>query len=153
MGFGAGLAPAGTSLAGYGTLDTAPAPNLVPLPDPVTGLPLTGRLISQPSKDYSFTADGRLQGMPTVRQLVLIAITDVDFSAITEKGPNYTQQVSAQVQAALSVLIAQKQVRIVSIQVNDGAAIAGGNPDSGVGIVNWQDLTSTTPQAVIPTGF
>lgn len=144
MPLGAGAAPAGSSPAGYGVPDTAPAPILVPLPDPRTGLSQGGRYINQQTKDYAFTSDGRLQGMPNVNQMVLIAIQGADFSAITEKGPNFAQQLRDVVQNALADLIARKLVQLTGITVLDRQP--GMNPDAGIAVANWLDLTTGQPQ-------
>lgn len=138
---GAGKAPAGSSLAGYGVIDSAPPPGIVPLPDTRSGLPQTGRLINQQTGDYVFTADGRLEGMPTVNQLVLIAIrNNIDLSTLQEKGPNFANTLTSLVQNALSALITAKLVLLSSVTVLQP------NPDAGVAIANWLDLTNGEPQ-------
>lgn len=144
MPIGAGGCPAGSSPAGYGVIDTATAPNLVPLPDPRTGLSQGGRNIDQATKDYTFTSDGRLQGMPNVNQLVLIAIQNADFSTITEKGPNFAQQLRDVVQNALADLITRNLVKLTTVTVLDRQP--GMNPDAGVAIAYWIDLTTGQPQ-------
>lgn len=144
MPVGAGLAPAGTSLAGFGTVDQAPAPILVPLPDYRTGLPDTGRFINQQTGDYEFTADGRLQGMPTVYQLVLLAIERADFSTLQERGPNYVGVVQGIIQAALSYLVTSRQVSILRIDVPPVA------PDAVIAVLYWIDLTTGEAGQPVP---
>lgn len=140
MPVGAGLCPAGLSPAGYGTIDTAPAPNLVPLPDYLTGLPDGGRYVSQKTGDYAFTADGRLQGMPNVYQLVLLAIANCDFTSITEKGTSFNGQVVATVQGALAYLVSQKLIEVRRITVVDRQPNM--NRDAAIALVDWLDLTT-----------
>ena len=148
MPVGAGLCPAGFSPAGYGVVEVAVAPNLVPLPDPQTGLSQTGRFVDQATGDYTFTADGRVQGMPTVYQLVLLAVERADVSSLTEKGPNYKQQVASILQDALSYLVTSKQVEIKRIVVLDRSP--GQNPDATVAMVFWKDLTTGADGQPVP---
>ena len=146
MPVGAGLCPAGTSCAGYGVIDVAPAPNFTPLPDPKTGLAQTGRYLNAPNTqtgkgmDYSFSPDGRVQGMPSVYQMVLIAIENADFTQVQEKGPNYKTQLRTIVQNAVAYLVTSKQLQVKSIVVL--ANTPGQNPDSAIAILNWFDVTT-----------
>jgi hypothetical protein len=145
MPVGAGFTPAGFSPAGYGTIDVAPAPALVPLPDYRTGLSDSGRYINQKTGDYAWTADGRLQGMPTVNQLVLLAIrNNVDLSTLQVKGPNFNATLTAIVQDALSDLITRKLVLLVSVVIAPSGL--GINPDAGIAVASWLDLTTGSPQ-------
>jgi hypothetical protein len=142
---GAGHAPAGTCPAGYGVIDVAPAPNLTALPDPKTGLSQTGRYLNAPNAqtgkgmDYSFSADGRVQGMPTVYQMVLIAIENANFTQVQEKGPQWKTQLRTIVQNAVAYLVTSKQLQVKSIVVIDG--MVGQNPDGAIAILNWFDVT------------
>lgn len=156
MPLGAGACPAGAVPAGYGQIDVAPAPVLVPLPDVRTGLPDGGRNISLSGTpgtlggagDYTFTADGRLQGMPNVNQLVLLAVENVDLSSITEKGPQFANQVRALVQASMFYVVTAKLARIDSIVVLDRQP--NQNPDGVVAILNWTDLTTGLQGEPVP---
>jgi len=130
---GAGLSPAGTSVAGVGVLDSGPQPGVVPLPDPKSGAPQTGRFINQLTGDYEFTADGRVQGMSTVPQLVVIALQDIDLSAIQEKGPNFKQHLASVIQDALGSLIAQGYLVLGPVTVLEP------NPDAGLAVFEWYD--------------
>jgi hypothetical protein len=149
MPLGAGYAPAGSSSAGYGVPGTASVPINAPLPDAETGLPQTGRFIDPITKDYRFAADGRLYGMNTVPQLVQLALMTTrgasalpalgqSFTLIQEKGSNFKQLLGAKVSEALADLVNRKLVQIVSLTVTEPAS----NPDAGIGVVTWRDLTS-----------
>jgi hypothetical protein len=141
MAGGAGLAPAGLSLGGFGSVFLPPVPNFVPLPDVRTGLSDSGRFINQRTGDYQFTSDGRLQGMPGVDQLVLLALlNNIDLSALQEKGPNFARTLTSIVQTALSDLVTRKLILITSISVIEP------RQDSGIAVVNWLDLTTGEPQ-------
>lgn len=83
--------------------------------------------------------DGRLQGMATVAQLVLIAIKNIDLSSLTEKGPNFQGVLKSLVAAALAELVAQKKIRIKQVTVLEPTS------DSGFANVDWIDLTTGTP--------
>jgi hypothetical protein len=136
MPIGAGLFPAGVFPAGFGQPEQAPAPATAVLPDPKTGLSLTGRLINQQTGDYVFTADGRLEGMATVQQLVLLAIDNIDLSTVQQKGPNFQRALANRVQVALADLVTRGLVQILSVTVT-----SQGNPDAGIAILSWRDLT------------
>lgn len=149
MPLGAGACPAGSSSAGYGVPDSAPAPITTMLPDPTTGQSLTGRAIDPTTKSYIFTPDGRIQGLQTVPQLVQLALTTTlgssclstlgqTFLAIKEKGDNYQQQVSNAITQALSALVNAKQVQVIAISVQQPPS----NPDGAIAQVSWVDLTT-----------
>lgn len=154
MPIGAGLSPAGLAAAGYGVPDLSSVPLNAVLPDLKTGLPQTGRYLNPVTKDYQFTADGRIQGMGTVPQLVQLALTTTlgtcavptlgqAFAKIREKGPGFRQQLTAAVSAALAPLIKTNQVQIRSIVVNDYPSA----PDAGLASVSWVDLTTGLQQS------
>ena len=148
----AGLAPAGTSPAGLP--QAAPGASLatVVLPDPTTGLAQPCRRIDPAGGDYVFTSDGRVEGMTAAQQGMLLAMKTVlgsaadgalgqDFSTLQTKGPDYTRQVSTRINAAATRLVAAGLVEIVDIQVANLA-----NPDGGVAVVRWRDLSTGTLQ-------
>lgn len=152
---GAGFAPAGASSAGYGVPDAPPMPSTAPLPDQQTGVPQTGRFIDPVTKDYAFAPDGRMYGMGTVPQLVQLALTTTfgssavpsfgeRFTLIQEKGANFQQQIASAVANCLADLVKRKLVLIKSVQgIEPGLQ---GNPDAGLGIVKWVDLTTGIEQ-------
>jgi hypothetical protein len=140
---GAGLFPAGLSPAGFGLPETAAPSPIAPLPDLTTGLPQPGRLlVTQQAKgepntiDYQFGADGRLQGMSAVQQLVMLAIFNIDLSTLTEKGPNFPAKLQALVAAAIAPLVALKLVGVRSITINEPSS------DAGMATLSWVDLTA-----------
>ena len=149
MPVGAGSAPAGTSIAGYGTPDAAAVPNSATLPDTVTGLPRGGRYINPQTGSYQFTADGRLQGMASVNQLVLLATSTrlgssaiptlgQDYTSIQEQQGDFQRQVATRVAASLSNLVRLKLVELLGVTVQQ----APGNPDGAVVFFQWRDLTT-----------
>jgi hypothetical protein len=129
MTIGAGLAPAGTSLAGYGAPTTYATPGTVIYPDVVTGIMQTGRLINPLTKDYTYTLDGRVCGERTVPQLVKLALmtvyksacTDlgIDFSAIQMKTQTFKRDMNTAISNALASLVAQQFVTIKKITITD----------------------------------
>ena len=148
MPVGAGLSPAGFVPAGYGQVDTALAPNQVPLPDPKTGLSDGGRLINPRTGDYEFTTDGRLVGMPNVQQLVLLAVANIDLSSLAERPPGFLNKLTNLVATAFAPLVQQKLVRLVNVVLPPV-----GNPDGALAIANWIDLTTgqALPQNIFVT--
>lgn len=150
MPIGAGACPAGSAAAGYGVPDSAAVPNNATLPDVRSGLPQTGRAIDPITKSYYFTADGRLQGVATVPQLVQLALSTIrgssvvpglgqTFMQIQEKGANFAQVVTAAITTALADLTTRKLVQIVSVDVQQPPS----NPDAGIAILKWIDTTSS----------
>jgi hypothetical protein len=146
MPIGAGLFPAGLFPAGFGQPEQAGPPATALLPDPSTGQTQTGRLINQQTGDYVFTADGRLEGMATVSQLVLLAIKNIDLSQIQQKGPGFERALAARVQAAVADLVTRGLVQIISV-----VQAATSNPDAGIAVLTWRDLTQGQASDVINT--
>ena len=149
MPVGAGIAPAGTQPAGYGTPDAAAVPNSATLPDTVTGLPRGGRYIHPQTGSYQFTADGRLQGMANVNQLVLLRSSTVQgssvlhwlgqrFSQIQEQQPDFQRRAATAVSSMLADLIQTKQVALLGVTVQP----TPGNPDGAAIFFQWRDLTT-----------
>jgi hypothetical protein len=147
------MCPAGIAPAGYGTPPAAPIAQTVPYPDPLTGLAQSGYQIG--TGDYTFTADGRIVGAPTVKTLVEHAIlTAYNSSAVVGfglnapngvKAGNYAQQVSACLTNALAALVTQGLIQIVKVTVTNMS-----NPDGTVGMLAWKDLTA--PASASPSG-
>jgi hypothetical protein len=157
MPLGAGLAPAGTSQAGFGVPDTAAVAVDAILPDPVTGFAQTGRYLNFTLGDYAFTADGRLQGQSTVSQLVTLALTEVrgssaiptlgqTFTKIQEQGANVQQQLTSAVRQALADLIKRNFVKLTNVAITPISTAQGTNPDGQRILVQWVDLTTGQPQ-------
>jgi len=153
MPLGAGVCPAGTSAAGYGVPDAGTSPNSAIFPDPLTGLPQTGRSVNSATGDYTFTADGRTQGMATVPQLVYLAVKTVfgsaalspgaiqplgvDISNVQEQGPNFERQISSALATALSPLVRQGLVTILGLKL-----LPVDNPDGVAPYLTWRDNTT-----------
>jgi|SRR6185312_13570183 len=139
MPIGAGNFAAGSYPAGFGVPETSPNGPAAPLPSAATGAALPGRFIDQTTKDYVMLGDGRLRGMPSVAQLVLLAIEGIDLSRLTEKGPNFKGVLSSLVTTALAPLVAQKLVRVRQVTVLEPTR------DAGFAQVDWVDLTTGAP--------
>lgn len=140
MPLGAGFCRSGSSPAGFGSPDVAPINVIVPLPDPVTGASQTGRLInySQQGSDYAFTSDGRISGMTTMQQNVLLALLNAQiFYGLEDQGPNFQRIIAGRVQNALATFIRQKWIVLVGVDI----AQPSSNPDASGVTVRWRDLT------------
>jgi hypothetical protein len=151
---GAGQVPAGSSIAGYGIVATTATPLNVILPDPSTGLPQTGRLLvpnaaNNGRGDWAFTADGRVVGCGTVRQLVQLALTTafrssasptlgIALDQVKEQSANFQRQVATVVANALAPLVSQGLVQLLTVSLQQTPS----NPDAGVALVTWRDLTT-----------
>jgi hypothetical protein len=146
---GAGLCPAGHAPAGYGTVATGVAPSPGPLPDPATGIALTGRYVNASTGSYQFTSDGRVQGMTTVHQMVVLAAKTlrgssavksmgIDFSRCQVQDSGFQQAVTAAVSQAFSTLIRRNLVRVLGVEF----PTTPDNPDAAMPLVRWRDLTT-----------
>lgn len=151
MPIGAGFCPAGLAAAGYGIPDTGTQPLNAMLPDLRTALQQTGRAINPLTRDYVMRTDGRLQGVATVSQLVQIALTTqlgtsalatlgIDMQSAREKGSDFQRQMATLVAGALSQLVQQGLVQLNAVIVSEPPS----NPDGGIAIVKWTDLTNLT---------
>ena len=142
MSRGAGFCPAGRAPCGFGTPDSAAINVAVPLPNSFTGEPLTGRYIDYTIGDYVFSSDGRLNGMSTVQQLVMLALLDGNILAgLDRKFPNYQRTIANRVQTALNPLILKGWCQLLAVNITDPSS----NPDATAAYVQWKDLTLTAP--------
>jgi hypothetical protein len=146
---GAGLCPAGSSPAGSGVIPTAAVPNTTILPDTVTGLSRGGRYINPKTGAYSFTADGRVQGMATVNQLVFIRATTVRGSSVLpklgqaitstqEQQGDFQRRCATEVATMLQDLIQSKQVQLLGVTVQSAPGVS----DGAAIFFRWKDLTT-----------
>jgi hypothetical protein len=139
---GAGFCSAGTSPAGFGLPDVAAVNVPSPLPDGLTGAPLTGRFINYTVGDYVFSSDGRINGMSTVQQLVLLALLDGNIlSGLDRKLPNYQRTIANRVQTALNPIILKGWCQLIAVTITDPS----NNPDATAAYVKWKDLTLPAP--------
>lgn len=159
MPIGGGFAPGGTTPGGFGIPDVAGPIQFVPLIDPSTGIRQSGRFIDPKTKDYRFLPDGRLQGMPTVMQMVQLAVLTtlgssaqttlgIDLTRVRDKNDSFAQAVTSTATDALAPIVKQGLIKINSIQVFGATPGELPNPDAGIGIVNFTDLTTNTPQTI-----
>lgn len=152
---GAGVSPGGTSIGGFGALDTAPAPATKILIDPFNGAQQNARKIDSRLRQFTFNAQGRIAGMPGVYQRVQIAIQTVRgqsslgpgfgnaVSSVTVKVGNYQRRIEDALRFALNDLITQKLITINAVQAFDAAP---DNTDGAYAILFWTDLTTGTEQ-------
>jgi hypothetical protein len=143
---GAGFAPAGFAPAGFGSPDVAAANIPIPLPDPLTALSLTGRNLNfnagTQQADYIFSADGRIAGMATMQQLVLLALFNGNiFTGLDRKLANYQRTIAGRVTTALSPYIKKGWLQLLSVDV----VFPTGAPDATAATVTWRDLTLAAP--------
>lgn len=152
MTVGAGGSPAGSSISGYGVGSVANVPSDAALPDQTTNLPTTCRLLvpsGAQGASYAFSADGRLVGCGTVRQLVQLALSTVlgsccvpglglAYYTLKEQGANFQRQVATAVANAMAPLVKQRLVALLSVDLQQYPS----NPDSGIALVTWRDLTT-----------
>lgn len=145
---GAGFSAAGFSPAGTGDVTLAAAPATDTLIDSDDGSQQSARKIDAATGQYVLSASGRIQGMPRVRQLVLLRIkTVLNSSTIAGLGlarmggdRNGSSVVRFQnaITAALQDLVTGQLVQIVSITA------ATDTPTRIRGAVRWRDLTTST---------
>lgn len=145
MSVGAGFSAAGFSPAGWGDLDTAPAPAKDLLLDD-KGIQQSARAIDARTGQYILNPSGRPQGMPRVRQLVLLRVKTVLNSAAVQniglarmsgdRTANAPKTLETNLRNALDDLVKAKLVNIVSVaSTNDISTRI-------LGYLKWQDLTT-----------
>lgn len=151
MAIGAGLAPAGLSIAGYGSLDAATALPQEILKDPNGGYQ-NARRIDPQTGQYVFDASGSVQGMSGVEQLVYLrAATAFNSSVIGGLGmraptgvvgPDIARRLTEEITRAMKDLIDQKIIQVVGVTVRkvDGVWRR---------YFVWRDLTSDNGKAGI----
>lgn len=151
---GVGFAPAGAYPCGHGVSTQAPAPILVPYPDPTTGLAQSGYQVNPATGDYLFTPDGRMVGCATVKALVEHACATLfNSSAVAGfglqtpggvKSTGYEQRVAAKLTASLAYLVKNNIIQIVRIKVTG----MPNNVSGTVGVLTWRDLTAPPSNAL-----
>lgn len=139
----------GSTPYGYGSIVPAPIPGGVIFRQTIDGTSQGSRFIDPVLKQYVFDQYGRALGMPNVVQLVQLALTTVKnssaqaglgfdqslFSTIDQTTP---KRADAAVRSALSDLVTQNLVSIISITTNVQV-----NTLSRLLIaVKWTDLTT-----------
>jgi hypothetical protein len=123
---GFGSQPFGSSSFGIGTPALAPFPGGALLRDSATGVSTGSRRIA--GKDYVIDANGRIEGMNDLQQLVLIAVTTVlnssampglgqSLASISVIGNNFERRVADVLKKSLEHLTSRNLIAIVSIRV------------------------------------
>ncbi len=145
MTLGAGFSAAGFSPAGFGDIDTAAAPASDNLVD-ANGAQQTARAIDPATGQYILNADGRAQGMPRTRQLVLLRIkTVLNSSVVKDLGMRKQSEdrsaiVDRRIQANLADALADLvKLGMVEILSND---VTNDSPSRDRAILRWKDLTT-----------
>lgn len=148
---GAGGSPAGTTDAGYGSVDAAaiPSPNL--FNDPYAPRRLDSRRIDPVTRDYVMDASGSILGMTRGQQAVELALlTNLGSSCVATIGnslsdvkviaDSFINDISAKVNQALSAAVAAGMITVVDVKVQRVGA-------SGAFIVTrWRDLSTGQEQ-------
>jgi hypothetical protein len=133
---GAGLCPAGSSAAGFGSPAIADenGNTVLPLANGGTG---TGRYIDPQTRDYVATADGNLQGLGSAAQDVWLTL------AAFSGGPRMLNESSIakyeiDIRAALAPLVARGLITLRSIVI----ARAADTPTRLSTAIRWIDTSS-----------
>ena len=142
---GAGFAPAGFSPAGTGSVATATAMATDNLIDD-RGAQQSARAIDPATGQYVLRSTGRSEGMPRVRQLVLIRVRTVLGSSaiaglgVAQVGGDNTvtaqRRLQGTLEQALSDLVKAKLVAIVSVTLSSDV------PTRLRAALKWRDLTT-----------
>jgi len=138
---GAGLAPAGTSFAGFGAPATADAlvRQTLPQGDGTTG---TGRLIDTRG-DYVIDANGNVMGMGSAAQLVVLALAPLKPTGVISEAAIATMK--GDITDALKPLVARGLIAVKSIAVTRVA----GAPTRVQRAVTWVDTQTSYEQTTI----
>ena len=151
---GAGIQPAGTSSAGFGSSEQGNPQDGVPFRSLQTGQSNGSRYIDQRTRDFVMDDNGRLIGMPNVSHLVQMAITtERNSSAVRTLGhelgkldritPNFEKKVLQVLTSALQPLIDAKLVEVVGFASFDSSSTNPGLASGRVyGRLLWRDLTT-----------
>ena len=146
MPLGVGAGAAGTSIAGYGSVDASPVQQQTILIDAVTGLPQSARKIDPVTKQFVLDTYGRIQGMGGVQQLVeLRANTLLNSSAVQGlgmvapsgvQGSNIIRRLTEEINQAMKDLVDGKLIQVLGVKVEK---VAGTNAIRRY--FTWRDLT------------
>ena len=147
---GAGLAPAGSSLAGYGSPSTTVSINKTILIDDF-GRNGNVRLIDPVTMDYKFNSKGCLVGGDGIQQMVYLALLTVknssalsnfgqSFTNIKVIGEHYVTLVTNEVNQALKKLIDSKKISLLNVDVKRIG------PNKSKIDIRWRNLTTNTDQ-------
>lgn len=151
---GLGLCPAGQSYAGFGSVATEAETNrqdLIIDEGPLKGQIGDCRLIDPVTQDYRYNSNGYMVGGIGIQQKVYLALLTVkgssaqlnlgqSFSNVKVIGTNFLQQITSEVNNALSDLISKKQISL-------NAVVPIRDPISNTMIridIQWTDLISGT---------
>lgn len=113
MSLGFGLSALGFAPFGLGDVDTAPAPATDNLID-AKGVQQSARAIDAATGQYVLNADGRMQGMPRVEQLVLLRVRAMTLPA-GDVTPNLTAKIAIMMQTGLADLVQQGFIAILGV--------------------------------------
>lgn len=153
---GFGVQPAGVSPAGYGKPSSASDPTGTVLRDELTGRPLDARKINPRTGAYERDANGRLLGMSSSRQIVLLAIrTTFGSAADKEMGnklrkldritDNFRFRVLTTITDSLRRQIDAGILRVDDFSVFKAGIKDGLRPGQTYGRLHWFDLNISKP--------
>lgn len=148
---GAGLAAAGVSLAGYGTVDTATAPPTTIYVDATTGEQCNARAIDPYTGRYTTDSYGRSRGMRGVRQKVLLAVKTLKNTGvlpnfgngvldIQRRGKFVERELEDTLRDALKFLTDAGEIEINSVELTPFGA------SGEYAVLRWTDLTTSDEQ-------
>ena len=153
MPIGAGIAPCGTSIVGFGSVDVGTAPPTTFYVDPATGKVLDAALIDPVSRDYVFDVYGNAAGMRGVYQLVQLAAQTVkNSSAVPGFGNDTTniklldqrtqRRIEDALRDALDAIVQARLIEIIGVTVTRFST-SGMRP-----VLQFKDLTVGQEQAL-----
>ena len=123
---GAGLQPAGSTSAGYGTPNTEPTHAGIPLLDKFSN-PTGSRLVDEKTSRYVFDENGRLLGENDVRHMVRTRIKTVRGSSAWPGGlrayggvigQGFVARITDDIKLALEDITTAGLVELVSVKVD-----------------------------------
>lgn len=151
---GFGIQPAGTSSAGFGSIEPINPNSGRALNDPKKVGSYGSRRIDPFTRDYVLNNDGRVDGMPNVAQLVQLAITtEFNTSAVRGMGnnlkkidrvtANFEQVVLTTLTSALKRLVDLRLVEVLGFSSFKSGKKDGLQPGQTYGRLQWRDLTTS----------
>lgn len=145
---GAGFQGAGTTSAGFGAPSRGAEEGGVILRDEATGASLTGRRLDPRTGDYVVDENGRLLGMPTVQQLVQLAVMNsaAALQQIDRLNDGFERAATAVLTTACGPIVQQGLIAVIGVR-NVRLGVRGGLAQGqAVYQFLWRDLTTNTEQ-------
>jgi hypothetical protein len=146
---GIGLQSAGTTSAGFGSPATAAEQGGAILRNTLTGESMGGRKIDPRTGDYVMDEYGRLEGMPNVRQMVMLAVLNAapalaDIDRLTD---GFAKRAEAILANEMTAIVSRGLIRVIGVRDLQMGVRGGLKQGQALYKFLWVDLTTNTENA------